>query len=85
MSDLPVDELPVPSSPLLSESMVFLYGVRYLLNRVGHTAVGIQIPDTSPDLTETIIVRGSAWSVIGIDDPEVWYGGSYFHVPDSMK
>jgi hypothetical protein len=37
------------------------------------------------ELPETIIVRGSRWSVIGIDDPENGHRRSKLDIPDSIS
>jgi hypothetical protein len=71
MDDLPANRLPSPSSVLLSEFLGVIDDVRYGVGPLYHTAVAILIPDKLPEFPETIIVRGSTWSVIGIDDPEI--------------
>jgi hypothetical protein len=85
MDDLPANQPLSSSSVRVSEFLGFIDGVRYDVGPLDHAAVAIFIPDKLAELPETIIVRGSTWSVIGIDDPEIGHRRSHLHIPDSIS
>jgi hypothetical protein len=85
MDDLPANQFLSSSSVLVSEFVGFIDGVRYDVRPLHHTAVAIFGLDILAEPPETIIVRGSTWSVTGTDDPEIGHRRSHFHIPNSIS
>jgi hypothetical protein len=78
-------ELPISSSFLLSESSFFIDSILYALRQIDHRAIAIPILDASPEIPETIMAHDFTWTVVGIDDPEVWHTRARLHIPDSIE
>jgi hypothetical protein len=92
VSSIPFDDVCFRVSALFSARLQFDDGRPagqlanfFFLSFSFRSAVAIFIPDTLPHIPETIIVRGSTWSVIDIDDPEIGHRRSHLHIPDSTS